>query len=560
MNEHEGIGVILSQSTTQGAVCQLFEEAECGGIREGMLLLVEASPNRRRILSRVAEIIPYNDFFTEGDPWSEARRKNMPLPHEVARRYEICKLELLVEFPDRARGEKDRKQVTIPPHPGDKVCRIDPTAHQKDIFGVAEGEPGIIWYGAQAGYEHKHSPVPLNVEHVPMHMAIFGVTGSGKSFDTGALIERLVDISVRSGSCLSFPLVVIDAHGDYLEYAEHEGISNPLGAVTKVTRYVFPDAHWTEKRKAPQQDVQKLGINLDLLPVRDLANLIIQFYGGAGSELQIYGLERVLKDLKEVPWQLQDLFASSRGEIRRKLDQLQQSKEIHPLARQAIERALDKFINELTDLKLLTSKSPLQDKDWIDKLTRHGSVAIIDFSADGAPGVDLPVKQLVITYLASVLFSTFAGYKTSGQNRYLLFMIEEAQNFCPDTSYPVGATLARDKLSAIATQGRKFGLGLCLISQRPSFLDKIVLSMCNTFFIHRISPADVSFVRTVTGGLPSTLANRLTQLSQREMIITGQMLTVPFPVVIKVQEQDRQVDHPAGRTEVIKYLRQAREE
>ena len=83
MKEHEEIGVILSQSTTQEAVCQLFEEAERGGIREGMLLLVEASPNRRRILGRVAEIIPYNDFFTEGDPWSEARRKKMPLPHEM---------------------------------------------------------------------------------------------------------------------------------------------------------------------------------------------------------------------------------------------------------------------------------------------------------------------------------------------------------------------------------------------------------------------------------------------------------------------------------------------
>jgi len=558
MNEREEIGVILSQSTTQEAVCQLFEEAEQGGIREGMLLLVEASPNRRRILGRVAEIVPYNDFFTEGDPWSEARRKKMPLPHEVARRYEICKLELLVEFPDQTRGEKDRKDVTIPPHPGDKVHRIDPTAHQKDIFGVAEGDAGIIWYGAQAGYEHKHSPVPLNVEQVPMHVAIFGVTGSGKSFDTGALIERLVDFPDETGERFSFPLVIIDAHGDYLEYAEHEGVNNPLGAVTKITRYVSPDAHWTEKRKAPQQDVQPLGINLDLLSVRDLADLIIQFYGGTGTELQIYGLERALKELQEVPWQLQDLFSSAGGEIKRKLDQLERNKEIHSASRGAIDRALAKFTDQLTRFKLLSCKSPLQSKKWIDELTERGSVAIIDFSADGAPGVELPVKQLVMTYLASVLFSTFAEYKASGKNRYLLFMIEEAQNFCPDASYPIGATLARDKLSAIATQGRKFGLGLCLISQRPSFVDKIVLSMCNTFFIHRISPADVSFVRTVTGGLPSTLADRLTRLSQGEMIITGQMSTVPFPLVVKVREQDRSVEHPAGRTEVVKYLAQAR--
>ena len=550
MNEHEEIGVVLSQSTTQEAVCQLFEEAERGGIREGMLLLVEASPNKRRILSRVAEIIPYNDFFTEGDPWSEARRKKMPLPHEVARRYEICKLELLVEFPYR-------KDVTIPPHPGDKVYRIDPTAHQKDIFGVAEGDKGIIWYGAQAGYEDQHSPVPLNVEQIPMHIAIFGVTGSGKSFDTGALIERLVDIPIGSGDRLSFPLVVIDAHGDYLEYAEH-GLNSPLGAVTKVTRYVFPEAYLDAKRKTPRQDVQMMGINLDLLPVRDLADLIIQFYGGAGSELQIYGLERALKELKESGWKLQEVLSSSVREVERKLDDFQRIKEIHAQVKGAIRRALSKFTEETAKFKLLSSRSPLQDVSWIDALTQHGSIAIIDFSADGAPGVELPMKQLVMTYLASVLLNTFRDYKIQGRNRYLLFMIEEAQNFCPDTSYPIGATLARDKLSAIATQGRKFGLGLCLISQRPSFVDKIVLSMCNTFFIHRISPADVSFVRIVTGGLPSALANRLTRLSQGEMIITGQMPTVTFPLVVKVREQDRSVDHPAGRIEVVKYLEQAR--
>jgi len=557
MNEHEEIGVILSQSTTQEAVCQLFEGAERGGIREGMLLLVEASPNKRRILSRVAEIIPYNDFFTEGDPWSEARRKKMPLPHEVARRYEICKLELLVEFPDRVRGEKGRKEVTIPPHPGDKVYRIDPTAHQKDIFGVTEGDTGVIWYGAQAGYEHKHSPVSLDVEQIPMHMAIFGVTGSGKSFDTGALIERLVDIPIGSGDRLSFPLVVIDAHGDYLEYAEH-GLNSPLGAVTKVTRYVFPEAYLDAKRKSPNQDIQMLGINLKHLPVRDLAEIIVQFYGGAGSELQVHGLERALGELKDSGWQVQELLSTSVKEVYRKLDQLQQDKEIAWQAKEAIRRALLKFTEELAKFKLLSSRSPLQDVSWIDALTQHGSIAIIDFSADGAPGVELPMKQLVMTYLASVLFKTFADYKIKGRNRYLLFMIEEAQNFCPDASYPVGATLARDKLSAIATQGRKFGLGLCLISQRPSFVDRIVLSMCNTFFIHRISPADVSFVRAVTGGLPSTLASRLTRLSQGEMIITGQMSTVPFPLVVKVREQDRSVDHPAGRTEVVKYLAQAR--
>lgn len=81
---------------------------------------------------------------------------------------------------------------------------------------------------------------------------------------------------------------------------------------------------------------------------------------------------------------------------------------------------------------------------------------VVDFSAEGAPGVDLPTKQTIITYLAAVLFERFTHYKTQDDTRYLLFVIEEAQNFCPDQSYPSGASLAKTKLSAIA---RRTGRG-----------------------------------------------------------------------------------------------------
>ena len=112
--------------------------------------------------------------------------------------------------------------------------------------------------------------------------------------------------------------------------------------------------------------------------------------------------------------------------------------------------------------------------------------------------------------------------------------------------------LAKNKLSLIATQGRKFGLSLCLITQRPSFVDKIVLSMCNTFFIHRISPGDVSYVDSITGGLPSSIANRVTRLGQGELILTGQMNKVPFPLLLHIP--GRIVPHTAGTTNVIKTL------
>jgi len=51
----------------------------------------------------------------------------------------------------------------------------------KDIFGVSDKSPGILWYGTMTGYQN--APIPLNVESIPMHIGIFGNTGSGKSYD-----------------------------------------------------------------------------------------------------------------------------------------------------------------------------------------------------------------------------------------------------------------------------------------------------------------------------------------------------------------------------------------
>lgn len=546
--DREAVGVILSQSTTREAVCQLFEGAERGGIREGMLLIVEASPRKRRLLARVAGIVPYNAFFTEGDPWSEVRRKKLPVPEEVARKYEICKLELLIELPGAG-------EITIPPHPGNFAYRLDPEEAREEIFGVTEGESGVIWFGTQAGY--RKSPVPVDVEAAPMHMAVFGVTGSGKSFDVGALIEQLVEIPVSQSRVVSFPMLIIDAHGDYLEYAQHYSQGKALGAASTVTRYVFPDAYRRSRSRGVADRPEPIGLNFDLdsLPPRDIAEMIIEYYGGTGSELQIHGLEKALEDIKAGGVSINVLFTSSPELLEQKLEHA----ELHYQSKQAIGRAVSKFREVEEKFSLFSQKSPFQKPEWVDHLTKQGNIGIIDFSAEGAPGAELRVKQLVMTYLATVLFDSFTGYKVSGQDRYLLFMIEEAQNFCPDSTYPVGANLAKSKLSAIATQGRKFGLGLCLISQRPSFVDRIVLSMCNTFFIHRVSPEDVSFVRTVTGGLPPGLLARLTKLSTGEIIFTGQMSKVPFPLVLNVTKADRKIPHAVGTTQVVEKLAQLRQ-
>ena len=209
------IGIILTQASTQSAQCQLYKHAEKGNVREGMFLMVH-TVNDRKILARVSSIIPQNDFFVAGDAWTEARRQEQEIPSGLARRYEICELELLREIPGLI-------EIKNPPYPGDQVFKIDIKNELNTIFGIKNQE-GILWYGSLLGY--KNAPIPLDIEAIPMHLAVLGVTGSGKSYDVGALIEKLVRIPAGENTTLSMPMIIIDANADYVDYHDYFFVSS----------------------------------------------------------------------------------------------------------------------------------------------------------------------------------------------------------------------------------------------------------------------------------------------------------------------------------------------
>ncbi len=553
MTEPVRVGIILSGATTREARCQLLESSEGGrGLHVGTLLTV--SMRSTSVLTRIAEIEPFNAFFTEGDPFSEARRKGLPIPDDVARRYESCTLELLCVLP--------QAELTNPPQPGDAVYLVDPTEYAHQIFGIDRDTPGHIWFGTLSGYAG--SPVPLNINFIPSHFGIFGVTGSGKSFDTGALIERLADIRVSDARQAAYPLLMVDAHADYADYAERFALTKEFGRYGWVRRFVFPEAfeRKQEFHKPEFHDIiVPLGIDLDVLRPREVAETVVIYSKGTldGADLQLAAIEGLLEFAQSQAYEsIHDLFLHHFQDLRGDLlDRYALQATTNAQTKMAVSRQLSEFITAIEERNHLLSnktRSPLGSSEFVDQITNQMGFAIVDFSADGAPGVDLRMKQFVVAYLSTLLLSKFTDFKVNGDERYLLFAIEEAQNFCPDRSYPLGYSLAQGKLSAIATQGRKFGLSLCLITQRPSFVDKVILSMCNSFFIHKTYPDDVSFVKGVTGGLPQSLTNRLTTLGVGELIVTGQMSRAPFPLLVRVPVQDRAVPATSGSVDVTRGL------
>jgi hypothetical protein len=89
----------------------------------------------------------------------------------------------------------------------------------------------------------------------------------------------------------------------------------------------------------------------------------------------------------------------------------------------------------------------------------------------------------------------------------------------------------------VITEGRKFGTGLILISQRPSRLDETIISQCNSFLILRlVNPRDQQFVRAVMENLSESDASLITGFGPGQGIISGQVVRFPLPVRVQMDD------------------------
>jgi DNA helicase HerA-like ATPase len=124
-----------------------------------------------------------------------------------------------------------------------------------------------------------------------------------------------------------------------------------------------------------------------------------------------------------------------------------------------------------------------------------------------------------------------------------LAVIEEAHNFIPSHGEGQADTPSVEVIRKIITEGRKFGAGLLLISQRPSRLDETTLSQCNTFLIFRlVNPRDQAFVEKVMENLTKADSRLLPGFGPGQGIVSGQ--AVRFPLLIQV-EHDKDLVTPA---------------
>jgi uncharacterized protein len=200
--------------------------------------------------------------------------------------------------------------------------------------------------------------------------------------------------------------------------------------------------------------------------------------------------------------------------------------------------------NMLADSKLSSIISPEDPPSFPEWLENHigadaaanGPVTVIDLSL-----VPTEIVHLVVAVIGRVVFEALQRYmRTIGEELPTVLVLEEAHTFVSrgredESTGPSATDMCRTTFERIAREGRKFGLGLVISSQRPSEISPTVLSQCNTFLLHRlVNDRDQDLVGRLVPDTIGGMLRELPTLPARHAIIVGQ--ATPLPLLVEINE------------------------
>jgi hypothetical protein len=170
----------------------------------------------------------------------------------------------------------------------------------------------------------------------------------------------------------------------------------------------------------------------------------------------------------------------------------------------------------------------------------NGAVAVLDLSM-----VPSDVLHLVLAVVARVVFEALQRYRRqTGDELPTVLVLEEAHTFVQrhlgdEPGYATPARMCRETFERIAREGRKFGLGLVLSSQRPSELSETVLAQCNTFLLHRlVNDRDQNLVARLVPDNLGGLLRELPSLPSQQAVLLG--WATPVPVLVRLNDLPRE--------------------
>lgn len=404
--------------------------------------------------------------------------------------------------------------VTTFPLPQQKVY-LTPHAELGFIYG--EGTGPAILLGEHVGSGGTPCYAEMN-ELLGKHTAILGSTGAGKSGTVAALLHAILDRGRDAGHKKWHPqVVVLDPHNEY-----GTAFPNHVRLCT---------------------DEKSLSLPYWLLNFQETINLLIgktEFVATSQANIVKTALLLARRDsAKKV--NLEEAHINVDSPVPYKMDRFIYHIENSTDKPSQVSKQ-DPWNSILHKIEVLKNDSRLSFimKEWDDQddplsdiikqfLGDTDPIRIVDLS-----GVPNEVAGAASSAIARMLFSIKLWQtRKERENNPVLLVCEEAHRYVPNRG-EAQYEAAQDAIRRLAKEGRKYGIGLILVSQRPSEVEATVLSQCNSWIVLRITnDSDRSHVQ---GILPDSLAGLtkvLSGLRRREAIFVGQAAVLPSRIVIR---------------------------
>lgn len=448
------------------------------------------------------------------------------------------------------------------------------------LYTAAEGQQLRGGYDPLVQFAHYVSadgaPCRANIDKMlGMHCAVLGSTGSGKSGAVAALIHSMLDHQAKQGLPSHPRIIMIDPHGEYGQaFASRSTVYrayDPLGTDTVAgVPVVLP--YWlmsadefrsliigkTEQEATSQNNIVYKAITYARMVAAGLVDPAPAGYGGATPT---DGLEfdaprpatgKTFADLAEFdrdkprPFSLVEFY----NHIMFLQAARDQSGRLQPVTATDFAKGFKSVLDKLAVLRRDPRINFLM-KEWDPAgLDLGGIVQQLVGSTGGISDTDNDLRIIDISGLpnevAGPLTATLARllfqyklYQTNEERKRdpVLLVCEEAHRYVPDRGEAEYAA-AQTAVRRIAREGRKYGIGLMLVSQRPADIESTVISQCATWLVLRLTNASdqQQVARFLPDGL-SGMTKALPNLGQQEAIFVGE--GAAMPARIRIRDLDR---------------------
>jgi DNA helicase HerA-like ATPase len=410
---------------------------------------------------------------------------------------------------------------------------ITPKAELRFIYGDAKG--AVIQLGEHVGSGGAPCYADMN-ELLGKHTAVLGSTGAGKSGTVAAIIHSILERGVVAKHQNWHPqIIILDPHNEYGKaFTGHQRLSTDEGSLKlpywllDLEESISLFIGKTEYAATSQSNIIKNALiavreeAADLLDL-DKAQLTVDspvpYKLGSPAGLDEFG--KIGDALYE-----EGLI----GAINRQRPD-NKSKKDH----EDFNKVLRKIESLLKDGRLKFMMTPWDGQnDSLPEilnqfLTVSTKVQIVDLS-----GVPNEVAGTASAAIARMVF-LLKVWQTEAErdNSPVLLVCEEAHRYVPNKG-EAQYEAAQNAVRRIAKEGRKYGVGLLLVSQRPSEVEATVLSQCNSWIVLRITnESDREHVRSILPDSMSGLTKMLSGLRRQEAIFVGQAATLPSRIMMR---------------------------